>query len=175
MGFRRRHGPMTAKHVVVMGVSGSGKSTVGELLAERIGAQFLDGDTLHPKSNVAKMRAGTPLDDRDRQPWLEVIGRKLSEAGDESIVVACSALKKSYRDVLRAADPTVCFILLHGSHELFAERFSARADHFMPPSLLRSQLDTLEELHAEESGFALDIAESPDALARKAADLLSSN
>src|SRR4051812_7195598 len=98
----------------MMGVSGSGKTSVGKRLAEMIGAAFLDADSLHPAQNVEKMKAGIPLDDADRKPWLEEVGRRLAMAGTESLVVACSALKKAYRDVIRAADPGVRFVLLFG-------------------------------------------------------------
>src|ERR1044071_8682644 len=104
---------LTTQHVVVMGVSGSGKSTVGALLAEKLGAPFIDGDLLHSESNVAKMAAGTALNDADRKPWLEAVGQRLADA-EESLVIACSALKKSYRDIIRAADPTARFVLLEG-------------------------------------------------------------
>jgi len=160
---------MTAQHVVVMGVSGSGKSTVGELLAMKIGARFVDSDALHPAANVAKMATGAPLNDSDREPWLEAVGAQLAEAGDASMVVACSALKKSYRDIIRSRDPQVRFVLLHGSPELLAERLRGRSGHFMPPALLQSQLDTLERLEADEAGFVLDIAHPPDELAGEAA------
>jgi carbohydrate kinase (thermoresistant glucokinase family) len=161
------------QHVVVMGVSGSGKSTIGELLAQELGAPFIDGDLLHPESNVTKMAAGTPLTDDDRKPWLQTIGQKLAEAADESLVIACSALKKSYRDIIRAADPTARFVLLDGPRELLSERLVRRKGHFMPPSLLESQLETLERLDADEAGVVLDISETPEELARKAAALLT--
>lgn len=164
---------MKAQHVVVMGVSGSGKSTIGELLAQKLGATFIDGDFLHPENNVAKMAAGTPLNDADRKPWLEAIGQKLAEAGNDSLVIACSALKKSYRDIIRAADPTVKFALLRGPRELLFERLASRRGHFMPPSLLESQLETLEPLDSDESGVVLDISEKPEELARKGAALLT--
>jgi carbohydrate kinase (thermoresistant glucokinase family) len=163
--------PVTAQHVVVMGVSGSGKSTIGELLARKLGAPFIDGDFLHPESNVTKMAAGTPLNDADRKPWLEAIGQRLAQAGDKSLVIACSALKKSYRDIIRAADPTARFVLLDGPRALLAERLAGRTGHFMPPTLLQSQLETLERLEPDESGIVLDISEKPDELARKAAAL----
>ena len=164
---------MTTQHVVVMGVSGSGKSTIGELLAQELGATFIDGDFLHPESNVAKMAAGTPLDDADRKPWLEAVGQKLADAGDASLVIACSALKKSYRNIIRAADPTARFVFLEGSRELLAERLASRRGHFMPPTLLQSQLDTLERLDPDESGIVLDVSEKPEELARRAAALLT--
>ncbi len=165
--------PVTTQHVVVMGVSGSGKSTVGELLAQELGATFIDGDSLHPESNVAKMAAGTPLNDADRKPWLEAVGQKLAHAGGESLVIACSALKKSYRDIIRAADPTARFVFLEGSCELLTKRLAGRKGHFMPPTLLQSQLETLERLDPDESGVVLNISEKPEELARKAAALLS--
>ena len=164
---------VTTQHLVVMGVSGSGKSTIGELLARQLSATFIDGDFLHPERNVAKMAAGTPLNDADRKPWLEAIGQKLAQAGDESLVIACSALKKSYRDIIRAADPTARFVFLEGPPELLAERLASRRGHFMPPTLLQSQLDTLEPLDPDESGVVLDISEKPEELVREAAALLT--
>jgi carbohydrate kinase (thermoresistant glucokinase family) len=164
---------VTAQHIVVMGVSGSGKSTIGELLAQKLGATFIDGDFLHPESNVAKMAAGTPLNDADRKPWLEAVGQKLAQAGDESLVIACSALKKSYRDIIRAADPTARFVLLEGPRELLSERLASRRGHFMPPTLLQSQLDTLEPLDPDESGVVLDISEKPEELVRKAVAVIT--
>jgi len=154
-------------HVVVMGVSGSGKSTVGELLAEHLGAQFTDGDALHPQANVDKMAAGTPLNDDDRKPWLEEIGAAFARSPGP-LVIACSALRRSYRDLIRATDPTVVFIHLDGGKDLLSSRLSARNGHFMPAALLESQLDTLEPLDATESGVVLDIAASPPELAQSA-------
>jgi carbohydrate kinase (thermoresistant glucokinase family) len=164
---------MVALHVVVMGVSGSGKSTVGKLLAKEIDAAFIDGDDLHPEANVAKMAAGRALDDADREPWLKAIAQEFGDARERSLVVACSALKKSYREIIRHADPTVRFVFLEGPRELLAARLAARSSgHFMPPSLLQSQLETLEPLEPDESGFALNIAHKPEELAREAARLL---
>ena len=161
------------QHVVVMGASGSGKSTVGKLLARRLGATFVEGDLLHPKVNIAKMESGESLNDADRQPWLAAVGRTLANAGAESIVIACSALKKLYRDLIRSHDPTAHFILLEGSYELLVERLGGRRDHFMPPALLQSQLNILEPLEADEEGFTLNISRKPDELAKDAALLLA--
>lgn len=151
--------------VIVMGVSGSGKSTVGELLAQDAGVPFLDGDDLHPEANRRKMAEGHALDDDDRRPWLEQVGRALAARPEGGPVVACSALKRSYRDVLRAAAPDAVFVHLAGDHELLAERLGGREGHFMPSSLLASQLRTLEPLGDDERGITLDIADDPVALA----------
>lgn len=144
-------------HVVVMGVAGCGKSTVGAALALRLGAEFLDGDSLHPQSNIDKMASGTPLNDDDRAPWLAEIGRRFP-ASNSSLVIACSALKRSYRDIIRSADPSVVFVHLHGTPELLNARMTARPGHFMPASLLDSQLATLEPLGVDEAGIVVDIA-----------------
>ncbi|MGL4196746.1 MAG: gluconokinase [Allorhizobium sp.] len=136
-----------AKAVIVMGVSGCGKSSVGETLASRLRLPFVEGDVLHPKSNVAKMAAGTPLTDEDRWPWLTVIGERMADAlkSGQGIIVSCSALKKIYRDHLRAAtDGRLSFVYLEGSRELLGRRMGARTGHFMPLTLLDSQLATLE-------------------------------
>ena len=128
--------------VVVMGVSGSGKTTIGQLLAERLGCEFLDGDDFHPPQNVAKMAAGTPLDDADRRPWLESLNAKLKAR--ESAVLACSALKQSYRDILARDVPSCRFVFLNGSIELIGARLRERQHRYMPASLLESQFATLE-------------------------------
>jgi len=146
-------------HIVVMGVAGCGKSTVGALLAAALDAPFLDADSLHPAENVAKMAAGTPLDDADRAPWLAAVAARF--AGDHSLVIACSALRVAYRDLIRAGAPDVVFVHLHGTPELLAARIGARPGHFMPPAMLASQLATLEPLLAAESGFVLDVASGP--------------
>ncbi|WP_043805743.1 gluconokinase [Paenarthrobacter aurescens] len=144
-------------HIVVMGVAGCGKSTVGAALAERLGAEFLDGDSLHPQANIDKMASGTPLNDDDRAPWLAEIGRRFP-ASSTALVIACSALKRSYRDIIRSADPSVVFVHLHGTRELLNARMTARPGHFMPASLLDSQLATLEPLQSDEVGIVVDIS-----------------
>lgn len=143
-------------HVVVMGVAGCGKSTVGAAVAERLGAEFLDGDSLHPQSNIDKMASGTPLNDQDRAPWLAEIGTRFA-ASNSALVIACSALKRSYRDIIRSGDPSVVFVHLQGARELLSERMNARPGHFMPASLLDSQLATLEPLQSDEAGLVVDI------------------
>jgi gluconokinase len=149
--------------LVVMGVSGSGKSTVGAALAQRLRVPFVDADTLHPPANIAKMAAGQPLDDGDRYPWLEKVGQWLADHR-EGAVVSCSALKRRYRDQLRAHCPGVEFVHLRGSAELIGRRLAARTDHFMPVALLRSQLDTLEPLGPDEAGMTVDVGPGIDAI-----------
>jgi len=146
-------------HVVVMGVSGSGKTAVGEALRDELGWTFAEGDDFHPEANVVKMRSGEPLTDADREPWLEAL-RAWTErqaAEGRSTLVTCSALRRVYRDVLRGADPATFFLHLHGEEDLLLERMSGR-QHFMPASLLRSQLDTLEMLGPDENGVVVDVA-----------------
>jgi gluconokinase len=146
-----------------MGVSGSGKSTVGSALAQRLRVPFVEGDTLHPPANIAKMTDGEPLDDDDRYAWLEKVGEWL--AGHRTGgVVSCSALKRKYRDQLRAHCPRVQFLYLSGSPELINRRMSARTGHFMPPTLLPSQFETLEPLGGEERGVTVDAGHDVDAI-----------
>jgi len=146
-----------------MGVSGSGKSTVGAALARRLGVPFVDADTLHPPASIAKMTAGEPLDDKDRYPWLENVGEWLAGHRDGG-VVSCSALKRKYRDQLRAHCPRVEFLHLSGSSELIGGRLAARSGHFMPAALLRSQFDALEPLGVDEAGVTLDAGQDADAI-----------
>ncbi|QNE16305.1 gluconokinase, GntK/IdnK-type [Pseudarthrobacter sp. NBSH8] len=140
-----------------MGVSGCGKTTIGDLVARELGIQFLDGDSLHPVENVAKMAAGTPLTDEDRWPWLATVGSELA-AAKGGLVLACSALRRSYRDAIRAQAPDTVFLHLHGGKEVLRARTEGRSGHFMPPALLESQLATLEALEADEAGIVVDIA-----------------
>ncbi|GAA2036412.1 gluconokinase [Agromyces tropicus] len=149
--------------VVVMGVSASGKSTVGHALADRLGVPFVDGDALHPAANVEKMRAGIALDDDDRAPWLDRVGETLAEGSESEaagIVVACSALRRAYRDRILRAAPGTRFVHLDVDEAALAERASTREGHFMPPSLLASQLAALERLDEDEPGIAVD-ADAP--------------
>jgi gluconokinase len=139
-----------------MGVSGVGKSTVGARLAERLEVPFADADSFHSPENVAKMSAGIPLSDTDRQPWLAAVGRWLAEHAASGAVTACSALHRSYRDTLRGAAPDVCFLHLVGADAVIGERVAHRPHHFMPASLLDSQLATLQPLEPDERGVAID-------------------
>ena len=156
--------------VVVMGVCGSGKTTVGRELARAIGAAFIEGDDLHPAANRAKMSSGQPLTDADRWPWLDAIAaeaRRMAQGGTD-VVVSCSALRRTYRDRLRMAGGGVHFIHLTGTYELLARRMAARTGHFMPPGLLSSQLATLEDPEPDELVATLDIVAEPAALVRQA-------
>ncbi|MFC5519614.1 gluconokinase [Polaromonas jejuensis] len=157
---------MMSCKVVVMGVSGCGKSSVGQQLAQRLGVDFLEGDDLHPAQNVARMAAGVALTDADRQGWLETLAGRLAAAGAQGhgIVVSCSALKRSYRDILRSGAPDLRLIHLHGDYDLLATRMAARADHYMPTSLLDSQFATLEPPGPEENALTLDVAQTPDSI-----------
>lgn len=149
--------PNAGHQIVVMGVSGSGKSTIGALIADALGVAFIDGDSLHPMANVAKMAAGEPLTDSDRWPWLAKVGQELNAAGSTGLVVACSALKRSYRTAVLADAPAAVFVHLDGARGVLSTRMEGRSDHFMPPALLESQLATLERLESEEPGFRTDI------------------
>lgn len=151
---------------VVMGVSGAGKSEIGARLAAELGVPFLEGDGFHPPENVAKMSAGTPLDDADRAGWLEMLRGEISAARErgEGLVLSCSSLKRRYRDLLRDGDPQLRFVHLHGEREILEQRMRTRPGHYMPASLLDSQLRDLEPLQADEAGVRLDLTESPQQL-----------
>ncbi|MBB4953583.1 gluconokinase [Agrobacterium vitis] len=152
----------TAQKIVIMGVSGCGKSSVGAALAEKLGATYVDGDDLHPPENIAKMRAGQPLDDDDRWPWLAHVGKTL-EARQGTAIIGCSALKRSYRDTIRAAvSEPVLFVHLAGSREVIAARMGKRSGHFMPGSLLESQFAALEPPQDDELALTVSIEQSLD-------------
>ena len=149
--------------IVVMGVSGSGKSTVGAALAQRLRVPFADADDFHPEANIAKMTAGHALDDDDRRPWLDSIGERLA-AHAEGGVMSCSALKHAYRDQLREHCPDVDFLHLAGTPEVIGRRQASRPGHFMPASLLASQFETLEPLAADEHGVDVNVDQNIDSI-----------
>ncbi|MDQ4009321.1 MAG: gluconokinase [Actinomycetota bacterium] len=158
---------MRPMQFVVMGVSGSGKSTVASLLASRTGCALAEGDDFHSSSSIARMAAGRPLDDSLRVPWLAAIASWLAEraAHGECAVVSCSALTRAYRNVLRGAGPDVRMVHLAGPRELVAQRLAARRGHFMPPELLDSQYAALEPLQADEPGITVDLTATPEQIA----------
>lgn len=158
--------------IVVMGVAGTGKTTVGPLVAEALGVPYAEGDDFHPAANIAKMSAGTPLDDTDRAPWLDAIGDWARGRAGLGGVVSCSALKRTYRDRLRAAAPGLVFLHLTGDYELIASRMAARKGHFMTTRLLDSQFATLEPLGADEAGIAVDVTPEAAVIAERAAAAL---
>ncbi|MER7899699.1 gluconokinase [Streptomyces sp. NPDC096046] len=165
---------MNTPHVVVvMGVAGTGKTTIGPLLAARLGVPYAEGDDFHPPANIAKMSAGTALTDEDRLPWLDAIGAWAHGRAGLGGVVGCSALKRSYRDRLRAAAPGVVFVHLTGDRALIEDRMSHRQGHFMPTALLDSQFATLQPLEADEAGIGVDVAGGPEEITERAAHALA--
>ncbi|MFD8964901.1 gluconokinase [Streptomyces sp. NPDC059568] len=160
---------MSTPHVVVvMGVSGTGKTTVGPLIADALGVPYAEGDDFHPPANIAKMSAGVPLDDADRWPWLDAIGSWAHERARLGGVVSSSALKRAYRDRLRAAAPGAVFLHLTGDRALIGRRLAERKGHFMPPALLDSQFAALENLEADEAGVAVDVSGTPQEITERA-------
>ncbi|MFP9228848.1 gluconokinase [Pectobacterium cacticida] len=166
---------MSGGSIILMGVSGSGKSSVGAAFARAIQAKFIDGDDLHPRANIQKMARGTPLNDDDRAPWLE----RLSDVAyslahkNETGIIVCSALKKRYRDRLREGNEKMVFLYLKGSFELVLARHQARAGHFMPTELLKSQFDTLEEPGRDEPDvLKIDIDGTPEEVVQRCVDAL---
>ena len=149
---------------VVMGVSGSGKSLIGAAFAGALGVEFIEGDDYHTAANVARMSSGIPLTDADRAEWLRSLAARIRKAKDSGtgLVVSCSALKRSYRDILRGAASELRFVFLKGPQSLLAERLASRHGHYMPPSLLKSQLAILEEPSPDEQAWVCDIRESPE-------------
>ncbi|MFF4426185.1 gluconokinase [Streptomyces sp. NPDC001549] len=159
----------TQRVIVVMGVAGTGKTTVGQLLAEALGIPYAEGDAFHPAANVAKMSAGIPLDDADRWPWLDAIGEWIrNRAGLRSGVIAASCLKRVYRDRLRAAAPGAVFVHLSGERPLIEKRMAERKGHFMPTTLLDSQFAALEPLQDDELGVVVDVSGSPEDITERA-------
>ncbi|RFA11049.1 gluconate kinase [Subtercola boreus] len=158
-----------------MGVSGCGKSTVGALLAARLGVGFLDADSLHPVENLRKMAAGVPLTDSDRWPWLSEVADAFERAApsDGGLVIACSALRRAYRDSIRSKSLSVHFVHLVGTESLLQSRLVHRANHFMPAALLSSQIETLEELEADELGTTIDISMPAERIVELAARSLA--
>ena len=157
--------------VVVMGVASCGKTTIGQALADRLGLRFIEGDALHSPDSIAKMSRGEPLTDDDRWPWLARVGESLR--GEDGAVASCSALKRRYRAAItQAAQRPVLFVHLHGARDALAQRISDRKGHFMPTSLLDSQLTTLEIPSADEAAITLDIADTPDDIISAAAAFL---
>ncbi len=156
-----------ALRVVVMGVSGCGKSTVGQALAQALGVPFVEGDKLHPPRNVALMAAGTPLTDDDRLGWLQAVAVQLAAGQQHGVVVSCSALKRSYRDLLRGSAPDLRLVHLSGDAMVLARRMHERPGHYMPASLLQSQLDTLELPAPDEAAIDADIDASVESIVNK--------
>ncbi|MGY5051966.1 gluconokinase [Streptomyces sp. 900105755] len=160
---------MRTPHViVVMGVAGTGKTTIGPLLAARLGVPYAEGDDFHPPANIAKMSAGHPLDDADRWPWLDAIGAWAHGRAGLGGVVSSSALKRSYRDRLRAAAPGIVFLHLSGDRRLIEDRMSHRQGHFMPTTLLDSQFATLQPLEPDEAGVAVEVSGTPEEITARA-------
>ena len=157
----------SAPVVVLMGVAGAGKTTIGRLLAELLGAAFAEGDVFHPPANIAKMSRGAPLDDADRLPWLAAIAREIDRALQQrtALVVACSALKRAYRDILIGPRAGVRLVYLSGARPLIQARMDARRDHFMPPSLVASQFAALERPGAAERPIVVDVNAAPETIA----------
>jgi gluconokinase len=163
----------TPQVVVVMGVAGTGKTTIGPLLAARLGVPYAEGDDFHPPANIAKMSAGTPLDDADRWPWLDAIGHWAHGRAGLGGVVSSSALKRSYRDRLRAAAPGIVFVHLTGDRRLIEDRMGHRQGHFMPTALLDSQFATLQPLEPDEAGVAVDVSGGPEEITERAVRALA--
>jgi gluconokinase len=158
--------PSSLHGLIVMGVAGSGKTTIAQALADRIGWRFEDGDVFHPASSVEKMRSGHPLTDEDRWPWLRAIAAEIdrTDKAGGHIIIACSALKRSYRDILIGSRNSVRLIYLKGSLDLIRQRLQARRGHFMPPQLLDSQFATLQEPAPDERAIVVDVAPTVDAI-----------
>ncbi|NYF12191.1 gluconokinase [Pseudoclavibacter sp. JAI123] len=169
------HPALTHPPMIVMGVQGTGKTTIGSALAERLGVTFIDSDDLHPVANKTKMAAGTPLEDEDRVPWLKVVGASIAANAAEgrTTIVACSALKRWYRELLRSSVPELQFVHLAGQRDLVASRLATRQHEYMPTTLLDSQFEVLEPLAAWEAGVVVDVAETPAEIVEAVVDYLA--
>jgi gluconokinase len=163
---------MPGLSVVVTGVAGAGKTTVGWLLAARMSVPYAEADTFHPPGNVTKMARGIPLDDEDRQPWLAAIADRLASAGPDGLVVSCSALRRRYRDRLRAAEPAAWFVQLTLDRTLATARVTARHGHFFSAELVESQFRALEPLEQDERGITIDTDQAPDRIVEAVLDRL---
>ncbi|MGW5239237.1 gluconokinase [Monashia sp. NPDC004114] len=170
---QHHHPPHPPPLVVVMGVSGSGKTTVGAALAQRLRVPFADADDFHPQANIDRMSAGIPLTDEDRGPWLATIAAWLAGHDQTGGVASCSALKRAYRDILVAPAPGVFFIHLHGDPAVIAARVAGRPGHFMPAALVTSQFATLEPLEPDEHGAVLEVDQPVDELVQQSLSLLA--
>jgi gluconokinase len=165
-GYRRC---VSLPPIVVMGVSGAGKSTIAKAVADRIGGVYLDADDFHPASNVHKMSSGVPLTDEDRAPWLDAVGREMRRRNGDGrpVIMACSALKRKYRERIRAEEPSAFFVLLTATRDELERRLQERKGHFMPPSLLDSQLATLEPLASNERGTTVNVHGTEQAVVQR--------
>ena len=159
--------------IIIMGIQGSGKTTIGELLAQRLCVPFVDGDTLHSSKNKEWMASGRALSDAQRLPWLHAVGESLALANGSGVVVACSALKRSYRDLLREHAPTMLTIFARGDIDLIRARITARRHEYMPPSLLPTQREDLEERQDDEPGLTVDIAQTPEQIVERIMTMIS--
>lgn len=159
--------------IIVMGVQGSGKSTIGDLLAQRLNVPFIDGDSLHPAENKAWMSSGYALSDAQRVPWLHEVGERLASGAESGVVLACSALKRSYRDLLREHAPRMLTVFARGDIDLIHARITARRHEYMPPSLLRTQFDDLEQLQDDEPGLTVEITKTPEQIVEQIVALIT--
>ncbi|KAA0968244.1 gluconokinase [Aureimonas fodinaquatilis] len=168
---------MRAVCIMVMGPSGVGKTTTAKAIANALNWTFAEGDEFHPASNIAKMSAGIPLDDQDRQPWLETIRDWMTQKSKEGVntVITCSALKRRYRDILQGTEADLRFLQLDAPVQLVGERMSRRSDHYMPLSLLNSQFDALEPLQSDENGIVISVEENPEQVVSAALQALAPN
>ena len=159
--------------IIVMGVQGSGKSTIGDLLAQRLNVPFVDGDSLHSAKNKEWMSSGYALSDEQRVPWLHEVGERLASGAESGVVLACSALKRSYRDLLREHAPRMLTVFARGDIDLIHARITARRHEYMPPSLLQTQFDDLEQLQDDEPGLTVEITKTPEQIVEQIVALIT--